>query len=897
MTTVKPTATLTLHDRLSRLTFEQACKLLGDDGKKLIIKGSKREIAADDIYLGGDLLRVTCRSPTGKVEAVATLTLRDERRDRLHWNCDHHFRACEHVGAMFSVVLENKVGLGLAAAPPEREPATELTEEELVARAIADRAERAKTERMKVRSANAETPWTDYTVTSLLSGKTYLVSLRGLEPGQSYCSCPDFRTNTLGMCKHVMKVAAAARRKFKPGQLNRAYRWRRIEVLLRYGTDISLHLVVPDKLPDEVEAIVRLHVDKALDNVPALLRTLARLETLGAEYHVSPDAEEFIQQRLHRERLRALVQEIRRDPAKHPLLTTLLKVPLLPYQLDGIAFAAGTGRAVLADDMGLGKTIQAVGVAELLAREADVRKVLVICPASLKSQWRNEIARFGDRDVQLIAGPIAGRAEQYRSGCFFTICNYEQVLKDILAIEQVPWDLIILDEGQRIKNWEAKTTRVVKGLKSRFALVLSGTPLENRLDELYSVVQFIDDRRLGPGFRFFNQHRILDDTGRVVGYRNLDQLRERLGPILLRRTREQVRLEVPERTTEIVRIPPTDEQKALHDAHMHTVVTIVAKKYLTEMDLLRLRMSLLMCRMAANGTILVDKENPNWSSKLDRLGELLDEIAAEPDRKVVLFSEWTTMLDLIEPLLTERGLEFVRLDGSVPPTRRQELVNTFQTQPSCRLFITTNAGSVGLNLQAANTVINVDLPWNPAVLEQRIGRAHRMGQTQQVQVFILVTEQTLEENLLETLSAKKDLALAALDPTSEVSEVQLKSGAEELKGRLEILLGAKPEAPIDRTSQEREREAARTAERRQRVAAAGGTLLGAAFQFFGELVAADSAAAPPERVVAELRSRLDECVEADGEGRQRLTVTLPDRAVLDGLAQTLARLLAGAQGK
>jgi superfamily II DNA or RNA helicase len=896
MPAVKPTSKLTLQDRLSRLTFDQACKLLGDEGKNLIIAGSRREIDMhEDVYLGGDLFRFTLRGPGGKVEAVTTLTLMAEHRDRLHWNCDRCFRACEHVGAMFSLLLENKVALGLATAPPEREPVAELTEEQMVRRALADREERARAERMKVRSDNPDSPWTDYTVTSLVSGKTYLVSLRGLEAGQSYCSCPDFRTNTLGTCKHVMKVANTVRRKFTPAQLRRPYRWRRIEVLLRYGQEIALELAAPDRLAEDVEALVRPLVGQPIENVARLLRMLHKLETIEQEYHISPDAEEFIQQHLHRERLRDLVQAIRRDPAQHPLRETLLKVPLLPYQLDGIAFAADTGRAVLADEMGLGKTIQAIGAAELLAREAGIRKVLVICPASVKSQWRNEIHRFTDGDVQLIAGQTAGRAAQYRNNCFFTICNYEQVLKDLLAIEQVPWDLIVLDEGQRIKNWEAKTSRVIKGLKSRFALVLSGTPLENRLDDLYSVVQFIDDRRLGPGFRFFNQHRILDEKGKVIGYRNLDQLREQLRPILLRRTRNDVRLQVPERTTEIVRIPPTEEQKAVHDAHMQTVAQIVAKKYLTEMDLLRLRMALLMCRMSADGTYLVTKEKPNWSSKLERLGGLLDEISAEESRKVVLFSEWTTMLDLIEPLLSERGLDFVRLDGSVPQKQRQELVERFQNDPQCRLFLTTNAGSTGLNLQAANTVINVDLPWNPAVLEQRIGRAHRMGQTEQVQVFILVTEQTLEENLLETLSAKKDLALAVLDPASDVPEVQMKSSAEELKSRLEVLLGARAEAHIDRTEEARQREAARMAERRERVAAAGGALLGAAFQFLGELVAGDSGAAPPERVVQSLRSRLDECVENGADGRPRLTVTLPDRAVLDGLAQTLARLLAGTE--
>src|SRR5207237_4657821 len=154
---------------------------------------------------------------------------------------------------------------------------------------------------------------------------------------------------------------------------------------------------------------------------------------------------------------------------------------------------------------------------------------------------------------------------------------------------------------------------------------------------------------------------------------------------------------------------------------------------------------------------------------------------AEEERKVVLFSEWTGMLDLIEPLLQKRKLPFVRLDGSVPQKKRQELVHEFQTNPGCKLFITTNAGSTGLNLQAANTVINVDLPWNPAVLEQRIARAHRMGQTQPVQVFVLVTEETIEENLLATIAAKREPHLAAPDAESEVDQVDLASGMEELK--------------------------------------------------------------------------------------------------------------------
>ena len=143
-----------------------------------------------------------------------------------------------------------------------------------------------------------------------------------------------------------------------------------------------------------------------------------------------------------------------------------------------------------------------------------------------------------------------------RATVSFTVCNYEQVLRDILSIERVKWDLIILDEAQRIKNWEAKTSRVIKALKSPFALVLSGTPLENRLDELFSVVEFIDDRRLGPAFRFFNRHKVVDEKGKLLGYKNLDELREKLEPLLLRRTRKGVIKELPPRTTEVLESRP-----------------------------------------------------------------------------------------------------------------------------------------------------------------------------------------------------------------------------------------------------------------------------------------------------------------------------------------------------
>jgi superfamily II DNA or RNA helicase len=797
------------------------------------------------------------------------------------------------------MLLEAKTALGLAAPPPERIPVESLSEEELVARALAEREERARKEKFRMQSSDPRTPWTDYTLTSAASGKTYRVALRGLERGISYCSCPDFRTNTLGTCKHIMAALRRVKPKFSKQALHRPYRRKHLSVHLTSGPQLALRFGIPERLDEEAAKIVQPVTDQDIQDVSDLVKRLARLERIGQQVTVYPDAEQFIEHRLFQERMQSLVKEIRRDPARHPLRTTLLKAELLPYQLDGIAFTAGAGRAVLADDMGLGKTIQGVGVAELLAQQAGIRKVLVICPTSLKSQWRSEIERFSDRSCQLVLGAMADRPAQYDNDSFFTVCNYEQVLRDLPAVERVKWDLIILDEGQRIKNWEAKTTNVVKRLKSPFALVLSGTPLENRIDELYSVVQFVDDRRLGPAFRFFNRHRVTDENGKVLGYKNLDRLRQHLAPILLRRTREQVLTQLPDRTTEIVRIEPTGEQLEIHDGQMKIVASIVRKPFISEMDLLRLRQALLMCRMAANSTYLCNKKEPAYSSKLERLEEVLEQSFSENGRKAVLFSEWTTMLGLVEEILARLKLKYVRLDGSVPQKQRQQLVHEFQSKPDCRLFITTNAGSTGLNLQAANTVINCDLPWNPAVLEQRIARAHRMGQKQPVHAFLLVTEQTLEESLLTTLSAKKDLALAALDIESEVDEVSLVSGAEELRNRLEILLGAKPAAPVDESLRAElaigdgsGNLLSNRASRRERVAAAGGELLGAVFNFLGELVVQDVTTPPPSPdAVAMLRQRLVDCVEEDPSGQQRLSVTLPNRAAINNLATTLARLL------
>ncbi|MDD5674995.1 MAG: DEAD/DEAH box helicase [Chitinivibrionales bacterium] len=882
---------MTLFERLSRFNHRLALKLLGPRAEKLIIQGGVREIdIAAQVTLSRNVFRLSLP------DALVSIIEDPKSEQKMRFICSACEGVCEHIGAAVSLVLEEKTTIGLASELPDKIQSLDLTEEELVARELMRRDERARKERLRLKSADQRKLWTDYIVTSRESGKSYRVALRGWERGESFCSCPDFRKNTLGTCKHVLFVISKVREIFPSWKRTAPFVPLKAAAYLKYENDVELRLQAPLEINETADKKLTPFLDKPIQDIQGFMTALSEYTAMGGDIIIYPDAEQYINIRLHRQNLSRLVADIRRAPERHPLRTSLLKVELLPYQMDGIAFVAGVGRAVLADDMGLGKTIQGIGVAELLARECAICRVLIVCPASVKAQWRNEINKFCGRESAVVTGGGADRFEQYRNGAFFTICNYEQVLRDLQAIEPVKWDLIILDEGQRIKNWEAKTSRTIKALKSPYALVLSGTPLENRLEELYSVMEFIDDRRLGPDFRFQHRHRVGDESGRVEGYKNLDVLRELLKPVLLRRTRDMVMKQLPPRTTEIIRITPTEEQVDIHSANKNIVAQIVRKPYLTEMDLLRLQKALLMCRMVADSTTLVNKEEPGYSTKLERLSELLPQLAAEEGRKVVLFSEWTTMLSLIEKkILMVNGIRYVRLDGSVPQKKRQVLVNQFQSDPACTFFIASNAGATGLNLQAANTVVNVDLPWNPAALEQRIGRAHRMGQKRPVQVYLMVTEGTIEESMLATLAVKKGLFGAALDIESDVTKIDLKSGIEELKNRLETLIADKPAAAIDESEQRRVEAEALNLARRETIEKAGGKLITAAFSFLQAFMPV--AKEPSPETIAQMQFGLKQCSQTEPDGSLSLKLRLPDEASVNELARLMAAFAGMATGE
>ena len=332
---------------------------------------------------------------------------------------------------------------------------------------------------------------------------------------------------------------------------------------------------------------------------------------------------------------------------------------------------------------------------------------------------------------------------------------------------------MIVDEAQRIKNWNTIAARALKRIDSPYALVLTGTPLENKLEELISIVQFVDQHRLGPTWKLLHEHQVKDEIGRVTGYTGLEKIGETLAPIMIRRRKSEVLTQLPSRTDQNLLVPMTEMQMVHHQENADIVARIVQRwrktKFLSDKDQRRLTCALQNMRMSCNSTYLLDQETDH-GVKADELAALLDGLFVQPDAKAVVFSQWTRTHDIVIRRLEERGIGYVSFHGGVPSEKRPALVERFRDDPDCRVFLSTDAGAAGLNLQHASTLVNMDLPWNPALLEQRIGRIHRMGQKRPVQIVNFVAKGTIEEGMLSVLAFKRSLSAGILDGgRSEIS--------------------------------------------------------------------------------------------------------------------------------
>lgn len=423
---------------------------------------------------------------------------------------------------------------------------------------------------------------------------------------------------------------------------------------------------------------------------------------------------------------------------------------LRAYQREGVDWLGFLSRSglggLLADDMGLGKTLQAI---------CTIRSpTLVVCPASVVHAWHEEISRFrpGLRVIR-----YHGRDRALDPEADVTLTTYAILRQDIDALESVQWDTVVVDEAQNIKNPVSQSARATYRLRARFRIALTGTPVENRLEDLWSQMNFLNPGLLGGLDDFRDRYaRPISEGDRDA----VQRLQRRIRPFLLRRLKSEVAKELPPRTDVLLRCELDDEERAAYDAVRAATRAEVVEQLAKGGSVLAALEALLRLRQAACHTGLLPGREADSSSKVRLLMDALEETAAEGHRSLV-FSQWTSFLDRIEPHLKAAHLPFLRLDGSTKD--REGVVRRFQSRVGPPvMLISLKAGGTGLTLTRADHVFLMDPWWNPAVEDQAADRIHRIGQEQPVVVHRVVAAETVEERLLELQRRKRDLAAAAL---------------------------------------------------------------------------------------------------------------------------------------
>lgn len=692
--------------------------------------------------------------------------------------CSYYGDGCKHVVAVCLDIMEQ---VALHKIDQEKTQKTNsaseedlLNYEDIRTLAMEERKKKARSEQYKVYLG--ENYKGEHRVSNI-RGLEYVVTLHQPITGKGHCTCPDFNTNKLATCKHLLYLHSyvKSRRNFAPQAKKEVFPY----IHLTWDAAACKPRVYYEdwETSPVQEECARLFDNQGLFHKEDLAAFYPFMEKVAENKNVCMDP--YLLQKVNGVLLQKEMERVKL--ISPPPDFSVIKTTLYPYQKVGVHFALYKKAAIIADEMGLGKTLQAIALAVFKKQLFHFTKVLIICPASLKEQWKREIERFTDEKATVIAGSKVARQETYeKNPDLFKITNYEAVLRDNLAIQRFAPELVILDEAQRIKNFETKTAAAIKSIPHTQSLVITGTPLENKLEDLYSIVQFADPSLLTPLWEFAANHFILkkNKKDRILGYRNLDVVRQKLTPLVIRRKKEDVMDDLPEQVTNNYYIELTKQQIEIHQGYLRVLLPLLNKKFLTPIDMRRIQELLTSMRMVCDSTFLIDRKT-NLSPKLDELKGILMELVLENRRKIVIFTEWTTMTFLIGKVLSEMRIPFIEFTGKVPVAKRHQLIAAFNNDPACKVFLATEAGGVGLNLQTADCVINFELPWNPARLSQRIGRVMRIGQKSKcVNVVNLIAKQSIEEKILAGIHLKQELFSGVFDGTTNQVEFSQEKKAE-----------------------------------------------------------------------------------------------------------------------
>lgn len=447
-----------------------------------------------------------------------------------------------------------------------------------------------------------------------------------------------------------------------------------------------------------------------------------------------------------------------------PELPSTFQAELRPYQLDGYKWLSrlanwGVG-ACLADDMGLGKTIQALAV---ILERASTGPTLVVAPASVCINWINESNKFAPTLNTILFGP-KDRKEVINNLKPFDliVCSYGLLLQESELISEVQWTTTVLDEAQAIKNFKAKRTKAALDLKSEFKLITTGTPVENRLSELWTLFNFLNPALLGTQQDFSAKFAVPIERDNDTKMRN--SLKKTVRPFLLRRTKNQVLEELPPKTEINISIEMSTEESAFYEALRRSSVAQIESMKDKKGGAVHLRIlaELTKLRRACCHPALITKEINIESSKLSMFIEIVNGLIGNM-HKALVFSQFTGYLSIIRDTCDKMGIKYQYLDGATSMKERQKRVDAFQAGDGDIFLISLKAGGVGLNLTAADYVIHMDPWWNPAVEDQASDRAHRIGQQRPVTVYRFVTKGTVEEKIIALHKSKRELVDSLLD--------------------------------------------------------------------------------------------------------------------------------------
>ena len=442
-----------------------------------------------------------------------------------------------------------------------------------------------------------------------------------------------------------------------------------------------------------------------------------------------------------------------------------LQATLRPYQLAGFQWLiflneAGWG-GILADDMGLGKTIQTLTFFQYYKNKYPDARFMVVCPTTLMYNWENEIKKFTPTLTHVIHH---GPKRNVNPGAYdmfdIIITTYGTMRSDIKAFKEIPFDYVVLDESQSIKNPQSQVAKASLLLNSKNRLALSGTPVQNNTFDLYAQMNFLNPGMLGSREFFMSEFATPIDKFREDEVKL--QLRKLTYPFLLRRTKEQVAKDLPEKTETILYCEMGTEQRKIYDAYRNTyrsqILGMIEERGM-ERSQMHILQGLTKLRQICDSPAILNEEERfhNYSIKLDELSREITENVG--DHKVLVFSQFLGMLGLIRKKLEADGIPYVYFDGSSSSSERESAIQEFQNNPECRVFlISLKAGGIGLNLTAADYVYIVDPWWNPAVEQQAIDRTHRIGQTKNIFAYRLICKDTLEEKMLQLQERKRALA-------------------------------------------------------------------------------------------------------------------------------------------